>query len=257
MTLRLAPKHRSGEGGQRGNMSRLVPHRPHAVLQDDDLAYVRRSYLPLDEVARKEGLGPDALRRWIEARQLPGPAYLLPDGTPMFPADLLALVRSAGGFDAVEQHFATRTEIAAQMAGIAPGTREEDWEDYLSGEYGICLRQVTPETLVVKEMLVERIGHALEHPTPGDPRWRRALAFQIDGLDALLRPFARVDRMRFGRPTSRERLVEAPRRRWPWLAGGAPADQPATRALCARNSASVRTPMPVAPLAMYPRSRGA
>ncbi|HEY1907914.1 MAG TPA: hypothetical protein VGG91_17830, partial [Myxococcaceae bacterium] len=46
---------------------------------------------------------------------------------------------------------------------------------------------------------------------------RNALAFQIDGLDALIRPFARVDRERFGRPTSRERLVDGPRRRWKWL----------------------------------------
>jgi len=39
----------------------------------------------------------------------------------------------------------------------------------------------------------------------------------VEGLDALLRPFASSDRVRFGRPTSRERCVDVPRARYPWL----------------------------------------
>jgi Family of unknown function (DUF6058) len=198
-------------------MTRLVPHRLHPLLTGDDLEYVRTSYVPLEELARREQVEPDQLARWIEAGHLPRPAYVLPDGTPMFPADLLSLVRSAGSLDALPPHFAQRTELASRMLGIGANTREADWEDYLSGEYGICLRQVTPETLVLKEMLVERIGRALEEPRPEDSGWRRALAFQVDGLDALVRPFARIDRVRFGRPTSRERLIDGPRRRWAWL----------------------------------------
>ena len=200
-------------------MSRLLPHRPHPPLSSADLQYVQSNYLPLEELARREQLDPAQLADWIEAGRLPCPAYLLPDGTPVFPADLLALVHSAGGLDPLPSHFARRVELAALAIGFASNTREADWEDYLSGEYGICLRQVTPETVVLKEALVERIGLAIEEPRPEDPGWRRALAFQIDGLDALIRPFARVDRVRFGRPTSRERLIEAPRRRWAWLGG--------------------------------------
>ncbi len=209
-------------------MSRLTPHRPHPALGDEDLRYVLTGYLPLPEIARRETLELSVLAGWIEAGRLPRPAYLLPDGKPMFPADLLSLARAAGGLEALECNFATRTELAARLAGVAPGTREGDWEDYLSGEYGVCLRQVAPETLVLKELLVERIGRALDDPRPEDPRWRRLLAFEIDGLDALLRPFARVDRVRFGRGTSRERLVEAPRRRWRWLAGSAGGVSPAS-----------------------------
>lgn len=198
-------------------MTRLLPHRPHPVLTGADLEYVCSSYLPLEEIARREQVDPDQLAGWIDAGHLPRPAYLLPDGTPVFPPDLLAVVRSAGCLDALPHHFTQRTEVAARLLGVGANTRETDWEDYLSGEYGICLRQVTPETLVLKEALVERISRALAAPRPDDLRWRRALAFEIDGLDALVRPFARVDRLRFGRPTSRERLIEAPRRRWPWL----------------------------------------
>ena len=198
-------------------MSRLVPHRPHPVLEGADLRYVLEEFLSLEQLALREGLDRGRIEGWIEEGALPRPAYALPDGTAMFPADLLALVRAAGGVDALPAHFARRTELAACLMGVGANTRESDWEDYLSGEYGICLRQVTPETLVLKETLVERIGKALETPRPDDARWRNALAFQIDGLDALIRPFARVDAERFGRQTSRERLVDGPRRRWPWL----------------------------------------
>ena len=198
-------------------MTRLVPHRPHPTLTGAGLDYVCSSYLPLEVLARREQIPADRLAAWVEAERLPRPAYLLPDGTPVFPPDLLDLVRAAGDLDALPHHFALRTELAARMLGIAPDTREADWEDYLSGEYGICLRQVTPETLVLKETLVERIGRALAAPQPDDRRWRRELAFDIDGLDALVRPFAGVDRERFGRPTSRERLIDDPRRRWRWL----------------------------------------
>jgi hypothetical protein len=198
-------------------MSRLVPHRPHPVLEGADLRYVLEEFLSLDQLALREGLDRRRLEGWIEEGALPRSAYVLPDGTAMFPPDLFALAHAAGGVDALPAHFARRTELAACLMGVGANTRESDWEDYLSGEYGICLRQVTPETLVLKETLVERIGKALEAPRPDDPRWRNALAFQIDGLDSLIRPFARVDAERFGRQTSRERLVDAPRRRWRWL----------------------------------------
>ena len=196
-------------------MSRLVPHRPHPVLEGADLRYVREEFFSLEQLALHEGIDRHRLERWIEEGALPRPAYLLPDGTAMFPGDLVALARSAGGVDLLPAHFARRIELATGLIGAS--TRASDWEDYLSGEFGICLRQVTPETMVLKETLVERIGQALEAPRPDDPRWRNVLAFQIDGLDALVRPFARVDQDRFGQQTSRERLVEGPRRRWRWL----------------------------------------
>jgi hypothetical protein len=205
-------------------MSRLVPHRPHPVLEGEGLRYVCEGYFRLEDIALREGVDSGKLREWIEAGLLPRPAYLLPDATPMFPEDLLAVARSAGGVERLAQHFATRTELAARWVGFGPNTREADWEDYLSGEYGICLRQVTPETLVLKEALVERIGRQLEEPRPDDPCWRSTLALQVEGLDALLRPFTPADRVRFGRPTSREQLVDGPRRRWSWLR--APRDAP-------------------------------
>jgi hypothetical protein len=197
-------------------MSRLVPHRPHPTLVDRDLDYVCGGYLPLAEIARREQVEPEQLAGWVDAGHLPRPAYLLPDGTPVFPPDLLDLVAPR----AASMRCRTTSLDGPTLrpdARLHANTRESDWEDYLSGEYGICLRQVTPETMVLKELLVERIGRALDGATAGRPRWRRTLVLDIEGLDALVRPFARVDRVRFGRQTSRERLVETPRRRWAWL----------------------------------------
>src|SRR6185295_18990569 len=105
-------------------MSRLVPHRLHPMLTGADLEYVWSSYLPLEALARREQVRADRLAAWIEAGRLPRPAYLLPDGTAVFPPDLLELVRAAGYVDALPLHFARRTELAARMLGIVPDTRE-------------------------------------------------------------------------------------------------------------------------------------
>jgi Family of unknown function (DUF6058) len=217
--LRPASKHRERTPVTVRGMSRLLPHRAHEPLGADDVLYVESAYLPLEEIARREGLPTGLLSDWVTSGRIPRPAYVLPDGRPMFPPDLLSLVSAAGGVAQLADHFSRRLETARRLLGEPEtGAGAQDWEDYLSGEYGVCLRQVTPETVVLKETLVQRIEGQLADPRPEEPEWRRMLAARIDGLDALLRPFARVDPARFGRPTSRERLVEAPRQRWEWLA---------------------------------------
>src|SRR5512144_2101868 len=115
-------------------MSRLLPHRSHPPLSGGDLAYVRSSYLALGELAHREQVDLEQLVEWVEAGRLPRPAYLLPDGSPVFPADLLALVRSAGDIDGLADHFVRRIDVAARLIGVGANTREADWEDYLSGE---------------------------------------------------------------------------------------------------------------------------
>ena len=47
--------------------------------------------------------------------------------------------------------------------------------------------------------------------------WRAALRADIDALDAIERPFAPLDALRLGAPPSRQRLIDWPRQRWPWL----------------------------------------
>lgn len=93
-----------------------------------------------------------------------------------------------------------------------------EWESYLSGIYGVCLREVTPETIVRKGELVRSVCELLMLATPADPEWRRLLGEQVGELDALEREFAPDydrDPRRFGRPPTRDLLIAAARERYP------------------------------------------
>ncbi len=102
----------------------------------EDISYVQAWFEPMD----------DAVRPLVERGLLPRATYVLPDGTPMVPADHAKLLHDTGGnAEAVAGHF--RERYAA--------------------------------------------------------------------LDALERPFAAYDRERFGGPSSRDRLIDATRKRFP------------------------------------------
>jgi hypothetical protein len=187
------------------------------VLPAEDVAYVRRNYLTLEALASAERLALGELEGMIAARVLPGPSYVLPSGEAMFPRDLCGLLlgRCAGGGGGASR---SRFLSVARWHGPVSADRvSEEWSSYLSGVYGVCLRQVTPETVFIKEWLVSAIDADLQSPEPDSAGWRRRMCEQVEGLDALLRPFATSDRIRFGRPTSRERCIEVPRARYPWL----------------------------------------
>jgi hypothetical protein len=138
------------------------------MLTPEDVAYIRANFVPLTD---------DRVRAEVAAGRLPKPAYVLDDGTDMVAPDHLALAERAGGVDALRDWFEAR----------APG----EWDAYISGEYAVCLREVSPETIRRKAELIARIDAA------------------VDELDALLRPFAPYDRIRFGGPVSRDRYVTA------------------------------------------------
>lgn len=98
--------------------------------------------------------------------------------------------------------------------GADPDTADVELAGYLTGEYGVCLRRVSPETIVAKEVRVARITARMAAPAPEDPTWTAALRADVDALDRLIRPFAASDRARFGGSVSRDRCVDAPRRQW-------------------------------------------
>ena len=92
---------------------------------------------------------------------------------------------------------------------------EDEHAAWLSGEYGACLRQTTPEAIVAKGALMTAIAALVAQPRPSNHQWLTALRGAVDALDALERPFAGYDRQRFGGPTSRDRLITAARERFP------------------------------------------
>ena len=184
------------------------------LLTGADVAYVRANFQPLDEVCRARGEDIEAVRAMVRDRRLPAPSYVLPDGTEMVPADYFALVEEAGGPERLRAEFERRH----RAAGGAAGELEEDWQGYIEGVYGICLRSVSPETIVRKSQLVQSIGALLEHPAVDDAAWRRQLRREVDELDQLERDFSPdYDRQRFDNPPSRDLLVGEAWRRYPRL----------------------------------------
>jgi hypothetical protein len=72
---------------------------------------------------------------------------------------------------------------------------------------------VTPASIVAKGELMDTIERLTAEPSPEDDDWRRELTAAVDALDALEKPFAPFDRVRFG-STSRDRCVTGVRKRF-------------------------------------------
>lgn len=185
-------------------------------LSDRDIAYVRKEYRTLAQLCEGRSAPgtstEDEVRRLVAEGRLPAPTYVLPDGTELFPPDYFALVDGAGGTDGVRAHFDQRHQVAASALGL-PMDSEEDWRGYLAGEFGACLREVTPEAMVEKAALIAEIDRLTAVPAPEDEEWRTALADAVDDLDELERPFTDFDRQRWG-TVSRDTHIAAVRLRY-------------------------------------------
>jgi hypothetical protein len=177
-----------------------------------DLAYIRANYRTLDELCAGRPEAPAGVRRLIDGGLLPRPSYVLDDRTEMFPADYFRLVDEAGGPAALRAQFEERLRRAGG------DDVESDWQAYLAGIYGVCLREVTPETIARKAKLVSSLCELLVLARPEDPQWRERLRAEVDELDELEREFAPdYDRSeeRFGRKPTRDLIVAAARERFP------------------------------------------
>jgi Family of unknown function (DUF6058) len=180
-------------------------------LTPADVEYIRANFVPLDELCAAHGQHPDRVRALIAAGMLPAASYELEDGTEMVPADYFELVEEAGGEGALRGLFARRF----LEAGGPDDEVGSEWESYLTGAYGVCLKHVTPENIVRKSALVAEIDGLLAAPQPEDGAWRERLRASVDELDQLERPFAPAyDRIRWG-PSSRDRCITMPREQYP------------------------------------------
>jgi hypothetical protein len=186
------------------------------MLTDADRDYVLASFVPLSDLVGEREESAEQIRDLIEDGRLPRPSYVLDDGTEMVPADYFRLVDEAGGVEALRDSFLARYREAAAAETATLDDADTEWRSYLSGEYGVCLRSVTPETIARKSALVGAIEGLLSKRRPDDPRWGEDLRRAVEELDALERPFApHFDRIRFGGPSSRERLITAVHAEYP------------------------------------------
>jgi Family of unknown function (DUF6058) len=181
------------------------------ALTEADLAYISANYSTLEDLCNGRSESSGDVRNLIDGRRLPGPSYVLPDGTGMFPADYFRLIDEAGGPGGLHEHFAARHRAANGR------DLDRDWAMYLDGIWGICLRDVVPETIVRKNTLVSSLCELLVLARPGEADWRQALREQVDELDELERQFSpdfdRSDQM--DRPPTRDLIINAARERYP------------------------------------------
>lgn len=170
-----------------------------AIFTEDDVAYIEEHFISLES----------------QAPGRPAASYALDDGREFYPKDYFEL-------EADETAFKERLALEARAQGIAPLDAGEEWEAYIAGIYGICLRSATPENIARKAALLQHIEALTGAPDEEDPAWIRALKDAVDALDALERPFSpHYDRRRFGRPPTRDSHIAAVRARFPQIAQGA------------------------------------
>ena len=183
------------------------------MFTEADLDYLHANYLDAEELCAERPESPAELRSLIAAGRLPKPSYVLDDGTELYPADYFRFVDEAGGPDGLHERFAERLSAAG-----AGDELDLHWQTYMDGIYGVCLWDVTPETIARKAKLVSSISELLMLARPAEEDWRRQLRDEVDELDGLERQFAPDydrDEARFGRKPTRDLLIDAARDRHP------------------------------------------
>lgn len=165
-----------------------------------DVDYVRASYRPQTEPERERAA----------AGVAPEPSYVLPDGTAMTSVRTDEDLADALDPSDLRRRFTERW----QAAGGREDELERAIEAYLEGIYGVCLPAPGPEAIVAKGSLADAIEALIARPRPGERWWRETLRATVDAYDALVMPFTSADPARFGRPTSRQSLIDDVRERW-------------------------------------------
>lgn len=164
-----------------------------------DDAYVRSHFVG---ISGSGGVTTDQVVQHMLDGALPLPSYLLSDGTPMVPADLLAPLAWTGGVDGLYDWFVSWWEDD-------PATGDIEWGAYLSGQY-VCLRVVSPDTIRQKTRMIDQAKVALQvlEEDRHDPVGRGLLGEAITQLERLYLPMCDYDRLRFGGRLTREVWVD-------------------------------------------------
>lgn len=158
-----------------------------------DLTYVRANFL--------------AIERVLEA--FPAPCYYDESGTAYVPRDYLLQETDRERFERRATTEIERLGATYDAAWIA-----DAWDAYRNGLYNICLQDGSPENIVRKNWLVDRIESLLHAPIPEQRSWVNELRKHVDELDALERHFCDFDRTYFGGSVSRDRCITSVRERF-------------------------------------------
>jgi hypothetical protein len=168
------------------------------MYTDADVQYILEQFVPLEDLCHVRGADIHEVRRRIVAGEMPLPPYR--------------------GFELVPDDYFDLPDAREFMRSYHGAVLADDLNAYLAGTYFVCLVHATLDSIVRKEALVTELRRLLADPRPDDEVWVRAMREQVDELDGLERPFSPdYDRTRFGRPPTRDELIDEPRRRWPRL----------------------------------------
>ncbi|MBV8245829.1 MAG: hypothetical protein JOZ38_07910 [Candidatus Eremiobacteraeota bacterium] len=192
------------------------------TIDIDDQRYIEANFRRLPALCAAWGIPARTVKEQIAAEVMPDATYRFGESGEFFPDDYFVFPLCIAPED---RHGTFLRRLHAACTGLdlafSGEDAEETWRDYLRGAYGVCLRVVLPETIVRKVRLIAAIEREIATPDPGDAAWRKRLTSAVDGLDALLKPFARLDRETHGGSVSRDRYVTNVRLRFGIEAAGA------------------------------------
>jgi hypothetical protein len=209
----------------------------HLSREDDE--YIRSRFVNLEEIARRSEVPLAVISGWQREGLFPQPTYVTEDSQEWYPPAYAELVRRATArkmtlrslFEMDFKRALERlrrsdpAEYRAELTGpegteISPEADTElSWQGFLSGEFGACLRVAWVPCMLRKAKLMRTIAELAGKPALDDPSWRIRLRRSVDSLDHLELPFTQWDRVRFGRPVSRDTHVQAIRLRFPEVFG--------------------------------------
>jgi hypothetical protein len=194
--------------------------RPLPSLSPQDEAYIRNEFYTLDELCLGRAETTGQCRSKIRASQLPLPAYLI-HSVEYYPSDFFLFADSVDPAKGLQATFFERFHRIAGAYGEQPLELQliEEFEGYLSGEYAVCLKMVTPETIFLKGFAMAQIDKLLAKANPTDSKWAFELRSWVSRLDGLERQFAPCDAARFGSVSSRVRYVDRAQQSFPEVFG--------------------------------------
>ena len=172
------------------------------VFSEADKSYIRSEFVLLASHCLAHGRDVASTQREFRNGSRPRPSYVFDDGTEFVPVDYFAQ-------EVRRERFFERLRIRSEAFGcdLSVTDCEAIWTGYLDGFYGKCLVRVSPESIVEKGFLIDRISALIAAPREKDQEWCRILAAHVDALDAIERPFCDQDRAEAGGPVSRDTYV--------------------------------------------------
>ncbi|MGC2289799.1 MAG: DUF6058 family natural product biosynthesis protein [Thermoplasmata archaeon] len=222
---------------------------PSPQISAEDDRYIRSRFVGLDWLVARTKVSRATFLQWQSQGLFPKPTYVTAEGEQWYSrayaplvlramyvkTDLKTLFREDYSRALEQLRYTNPADYRAELAksGTARARPEAvielEWQGFLSGEYGACLRVAWVPCILRKGKLMRTIDELVAHPNPEAPGWKRRLRQSVDSLDRLEMPFTAWDRVRFGKPVSRDTHIQSIRLRFPHVFGPPRSNPPADR----------------------------